>query len=82
MILEGSSVSVHVVPGINVQASTLECKYSDAPGTTRAIRVAINDLQLSHLWIVYPGSESYALADNISVLPVSDTPKLINQLVR
>ena len=54
-----------------------ECKYSDAPATTRAIRVAIHDLQLSHLWIVYPGSESYVLADNISVLPVSDTPQLI-----
>jgi|TARA_Y100000310_G_scaffold345371_1_gene464217 hypothetical protein len=58
-----------------------ECKYSDAPATTRAIRVAIHDLQLSHLWIVYPGSESYVLADNISVLPVSDTPQLINQLL-
>ncbi len=58
-----------------------ECKYSDAPGTTRAMRVAINDLQLSHLWVVYPGSDAYGLDDNISVLPVNDMPRLINQLV-
>lgn len=58
-----------------------ECKYSDAPGTTRAMRVAINDLQLSHLWVIYPGNEAYELDDNISVLPVSNTPQLINQLV-
>ena len=45
-------------------------KYNDAPGTTRAMRVAITDLQLSHLWIVYPGNEAYKLDDKISVLPI------------
>ena len=35
-----------------------EVKHSDAPGTTRSMRVAVQDLQLEHLWIVYPGDES------------------------
>lgn len=58
----------------------VECKYSDAPGTTRSMRVAINDLQLEHLWVVYPGSESYELNDAISVSPVRNIPELIHQL--
>lgn len=57
-----------------------ECKYADAPGTTRSMRVAINDLQLSHLWVVYPGNEAYELDDDISVVPVGHTPKLISAL--
>ncbi len=55
-----------------------ECKYSDAPGTTRAMRVAISDLQLSHLWVVYPGNEAY---DQISVLPIRKTPSQLDRLL-
>ena len=31
----------------------------------------INDLQLNHLWVVYPGKEQYPLAENITVLPLT-----------
>ena len=53
-----------------------ECKLADAPGTTRSMRVALNDLELEHLWVVYPGNEAYPLDDRISVLPVADIPTL------
>ena len=53
-----------------------ECKLADAPGTTRSMRVALNDLELEHLWVVYPGHEAYPLDDRISVLPVADIPTL------
>ena len=52
----------------------IEVKYGDAPGTTRSMRVALKDLGLAHLWVVYPGSEAYQLDDRISVLPVSSLP--------
>ena len=58
-----------------------ECKYSDAPGTTRAMRIAIDDLQLAHLWIMYPGDEAYELDETISVLPATQIPALVRQLV-
>ncbi len=58
-----------------------ECKYSDAPGTTRAMRVAISDLQLSHLWIVYPGSEAYELDNQISVLPIRKIPAQLDRML-
>ena len=53
-----------------------ECKLADAPGTTRSMRVALNDLGLEHLWVVYPGHEAYPLDDRISVLPVAEIPTL------
>lgn len=48
-----------------------ECKMSDAPSVTRSMRVAIEDLGLERLWVVYPGNQEYALDDIVSVLPVA-----------
>lgn len=53
-----------------------EVKYGDAPGSTRSMRIALDDLKLDHLWIVYPGDEPYDIDDRISVLPVGDIPSL------
>lgn len=58
-----------------------ECKYSDAPGATRSMRTAIRDLQLEHLWVVYPGNEDYELDESISVLPVRVLPQRIQSLL-
>ncbi len=44
-----------------------ECKLADAPGTTRSMRVALESLNLSHLWILYPGDQSYPVDERISV---------------
>lgn len=49
----------------------VECKYEDAPRLTRSMQTAMNDLQLSKLWIVYPGKQKYQLGKNISVLPLN-----------
>ena len=57
-----------------------ECKLADAPGTTRSMRVALDDLRLEHLWIVYPGDESYSLDDRIAALPVARIPALAASL--
>lgn len=52
-----------------------ECKYSDAPRTTRAMHIAVETLGLEHLWVVYPGSESYRLTERISVVPAGRLPE-------
>ena len=57
-----------------------ECKLADAPGTTRSMRVALDDLELNHLWVVYPGNEAYPLDERISALPVTDIPALARSL--
>jgi len=56
-----------------------EFKVGDAPGTSRSMHIALADLGLEHLWIVYPGSEGYELDKRISVLPLREIPKLARQ---
>jgi len=57
-----------------------EIKYADAPGTTKSMRIAIEDLGLHHLWIVYPGSDRYDLDERITVVPGMDIPALAAEL--
>jgi hypothetical protein len=47
-----------------------EFKYADAPGRHRSMHVAIEDLGLEHLWVIYPGQQEYALDAKISVIPL------------
>ncbi len=49
-----------------------EFKYADAPGSTRSMRVALQDLRLDHLWVVYPGGDAYDLDERLSVVPVAE----------
>lgn len=49
----------------------VEIKYQDAPKITPSMRIAMNDLGLDHLTVIYPGDLPYALHDNISVVPTS-----------
>lgn len=53
-----------------------EFKYADAPGTSRSMHIAIQDLGLEHLWVVYPGRQQYSLGDKITVLPITAVPEL------
>ncbi len=50
----------------------VEFKYEDAPRLTRSMQTAMEDLELSGLWVVYPGKTAYALTENIHVLPLSE----------
>ena len=57
-----------------------EFKYADAPGRSRSMHAAIQDLYLDHLWVVYPGQQGYVLHDKISVSPISALPSLPDAL--
>jgi hypothetical protein len=50
----------------------VECKRVDAPRLTPSIRIALEDLKLERVAIVYPGSRRYALADRVEVVPLSE----------
>ena len=49
----------------------VEFKRADAPKATRSMHLAITDLALDELWVIYPGTRSYTLDDKISVFPLS-----------
>ena len=49
-----------------------EFKFADAPKMTKSMRVAIDDLKLEALWVVYPGKESYRLDSKVTVIGLKD----------
>lgn len=49
----------------------IECKRADAPTVTPSMRIAIADLKLDQLHVVYPGNKRYVLAEKIDVIPLA-----------
>lgn|SRR3990167_5263536 len=53
-----------------------EFKFSDAPKKTPSMQIAIQDLKLNHLYVIYPGQRNYAIQDKISVVSLEDLGSL------
>lgn len=49
----------------------VECKRADAPRQTPSIRIALEDLRLDRVAIVYPGTKRYAVADRVEAIPLA-----------
>ena len=49
----------------------VEVKRADAPTLTPSMRIALTDLRLDHLTVLYPGTKPYSLADRVSVVPLA-----------
>jgi predicted AAA+ superfamily ATPase len=47
----------------------VEIKRSDAPSLTPSMRIALEDLRLNKLWIVYPGRQRYDLHNKVTAIP-------------
>jgi len=50
----------------------VECKRADAPVLTPSMRIALTDLKLDELHVVYPGEKRYSLAKQVDVVPLTD----------
>jgi predicted AAA+ superfamily ATPase len=50
----------------------VEFKRADAPTLTRSMQVAMTDLQLDELHVIYPGKRAYALGETIKVQPLEN----------
>lgn len=48
----------------------VECKRKDAPSMTASMRIAVEDLKLDRLIVVYPGSQAYPLQPKVDVVPL------------
>ena len=49
----------------------VEFKRADAPGVTRSMQIAMDDLQLDRLYVVYPGATRYRLAERMEAVPLA-----------
>ncbi len=53
----------------------IECKRVDAPTITPSMRIAMADLKLDEVRVVYPGTRRYPLAEGIEAVPLVDLVK-------
>jgi predicted AAA+ superfamily ATPase len=54
----------------------VEFKVADAPEMTKSMHVALEDLKLERLYVVYPGGRRYALGPKAEAVPLSTLPHL------
>lgn len=48
----------------------IECKRTDAPRLTPSIRVALEDIGLARVAVVYSGTKRYSLSDRVEAVPL------------
>ncbi|PKQ28586.1 MAG: hypothetical protein CVT63_02045 [Candidatus Anoxymicrobium japonicum] len=58
------------------KAIGFEFKCTDAPSMTKSMHVALQDLNLEILYVVYPGSREYDLHEKVKALPLRECGKL------
>lgn len=49
----------------------IECKRADAPRLTPSIRIALADLDLHRIAVIYPGDKRYPLAERVEAVPLA-----------
>ncbi len=50
----------------------VECKRVDAPRMTPSVRIALEDLGLERVVVVYPGERRYAVAERVEAAPLEE----------
>jgi len=49
----------------------IEIKFQDAPRLTRSMRIAMEDLELTELIVVYPGNREFSLGAGVRAVPLA-----------
>jgi predicted AAA+ superfamily ATPase len=54
----------------------IEVKFNEAPKVGKSQWIALDDLNLNHLWIIYPGQQAYPVHERITVWPIEEIARL------
>jgi predicted AAA+ superfamily ATPase len=57
-----------------------EFKYGDSPDLTKSMHVAMHDLKLTRLFIVYPGGQSLKLPGQAELLSIQHLPMRLQEI--
>ena len=57
----------------------VEFKFGDAPTVTRSMHIALQDLRLDRLLVVYPGPESGRLHDRIEMVALANLDQALSR---
>ncbi len=65
---QGAQLDLLMLKG--TQRIGVQIKRADVPKVTASMRIAIDDLTLDKLYVVYPGEQRFMLADGIEAVPL------------
>ena len=65
---QGAELDLLMLKG--TQRIGVEFKRSDTPRLTHSMRIAINDLKLDALYVIYPGMHRYPLGEGVEAVPL------------
>ncbi len=51
-------------------------EIADAPKLTKSMSIAIADLGLDELFVIYPGQRSYDLSKKVKVMPLTEIQQI------
>ncbi len=74
-----SGAELDLVLMLGTRRIGIEVKYADAPRTTKSMAIAIEDLRLDALYVVYPGSQRYRLNERTEALPCAVALEVIGK---
>jgi hypothetical protein len=57
-----------------------EIKFQEAPTMTKSMHQSLNDLKLSHLWVVYPGMRSFPISEKVECLAVTELSQAVSSI--
>ena len=58
----------------------VECKRTDTPRITPSIRIALDNLNLKHVFVIYPGTQRFPLASQVEAVPVQTLARDVSLL--
>ena len=58
----------------------VECKRTDTPRLTPSIRIALDDLNLKHVFVIYPGTQRFPLTSRVEAVPLQTLVKGVSLL--
>ena len=70
-----AEIDLVLTKGLDV-AIAIEIKYSLTPKLTKSSTNALNEVNPSKTWIVYPGKESYPIKKDVWTLPVTELDRI------
>jgi predicted AAA+ superfamily ATPase len=61
-----NKAEIDLLVTINGKRIAYEFKFTDSPKITKSVRMAMNDLKLDKVYIIYPGNKEYQMEDKIT----------------
>ena len=57
-----------------------EFKHQDVPNLTKSMHVAMEDLALHRLWVIYPGEHRYRMSDRMAAVPMKNAGEVLARI--